>query len=53
VTCNPLINASANTSSAIGDLGELALEEVDIRLEAVPWAHFDGGGGGYSWLLSE
>ena len=27
---------------AIGDFGELALEEVDIRFEAISWSHVDG-----------
>ena len=26
----------------IGDFGELALEEIDVGFEAIPWPHFDG-----------
>jgi len=27
--------------SAVGDFGELALEEVDIKFEVISWPHFD------------
>ena len=28
--------------TAIGDLGELVLKEVDVGFEAISWPHFDG-----------
>jgi len=32
---------SRDIFTAVRDLGELALEEVDVRLEAVPLPHLD------------
>ena len=35
MTCSPLL-------IAIGDLGELTLEEINVGFEAIFWPHFDG-----------